>query len=69
MAIATRVARAFVRQLHATPAHWKDLVIPVPQMAESITEGTIAQVMKGVGQAVALDEVICVLETDKVRLS
>ncbi|WP_120495763.1 2-oxoglutarate dehydrogenase complex dihydrolipoyllysine-residue succinyltransferase [Kiloniella sp. EL199] len=42
--------------------------IPVPVLGESVTEATVAQWMKSVGDAVAQDEAICELETDKVTL-
>ncbi|WP_085901930.1 2-oxoglutarate dehydrogenase complex dihydrolipoyllysine-residue succinyltransferase [Kiloniella majae] len=42
--------------------------IPVPTLGESVTEATVAQWMKSVGDAVAQDEAICELETDKVTL-
>ncbi len=36
------------------------------RMGDSITEGSIKEWTKGVGEAVAVDEVVCVIETDKV---
>ncbi len=42
--------------------------IPVPVLGESVTEATVAQWMKSVGDTVAQDEAICELETDKVTL-
>nr|WP_218045066.1 2-oxoglutarate dehydrogenase complex dihydrolipoyllysine-residue succinyltransferase [Kiloniella spongiae] len=42
--------------------------MPVPVLGESVTEATVAQWMKSVGDAVAQDEAICELETDKVTL-
>ncbi len=44
----------------------KDIV--VPSMGESITEATIARWLKKKGEAVALDEPLVELETDKVTL-
>jgi 2-oxoglutarate dehydrogenase E2 component (dihydrolipoamide succinyltransferase) len=43
-----------------------DLV--VPQLGESITEGVIAKWLKNVGDAVALDEPVLDLETDKITV-
>ncbi|KAI1190432.1 hypothetical protein F5B17DRAFT_387477 [Nemania serpens] len=40
--------------------------VKVPQMAESITEGTLKQWNKQVGDYVELDEEIATIETDKV---
>ncbi len=42
--------------------------IRVPALGESVTEATIAQWFKQPGEAVAMDEPICELETDKVTL-
>jgi 2-oxoglutarate dehydrogenase E2 component (dihydrolipoamide succinyltransferase) len=42
--------------------------IKVPPLGESVAEGTIARWMKSVGDAVAQDEPIAELETDKVTL-
>lgn len=41
--------------------------VKVPQMAESITEGTLKSWLKQVGDSVAADEEIATIETDKVR--
>lgn len=41
--------------------------IKVPQMAESISEGTLKTWMKKVGDRVEADEEIASIETDKVR--
>ncbi|MBT5187078.1 MAG: 2-oxoglutarate dehydrogenase complex dihydrolipoyllysine-residue succinyltransferase [Kordiimonadaceae bacterium] len=42
--------------------------IHVPVLGESVSEATVGQWYKAVGDAVAVDEVICELETDKVAL-
>jgi 2-oxoglutarate dehydrogenase E2 component (dihydrolipoamide succinyltransferase) len=42
--------------------------ITVPALGESVTEGTIAEWLKQPGDAVAADEPICSLETDKVAV-
>ncbi|MDC8754726.1 2-oxoglutarate dehydrogenase complex dihydrolipoyllysine-residue succinyltransferase [Erythrobacter sp. sf7] len=42
--------------------------IKVPVLGESVTEGTIAEWLKQPGDAVAADEPICSLETDKVAV-
>ncbi len=42
--------------------------IQVPTLGESITEGTLAQWLKKPGEAVAVDEPIAELETDKVSV-
>src|SRR6185295_2184833 len=42
--------------------------VKVPALGESITEGTLAQWLKQPGEAVAEDEAIATLETDKVSV-
>src|SRR5918912_522192 len=42
--------------------------VQVPALGESITEGTLAQWLKKPGEAVAADEPIAELETDKVSV-
>ena len=42
--------------------------IKVPTMGESISEATVGQWFKAVGDAVAVDDPLCELETDKVTL-
>ena len=42
--------------------------INVPTLGESVTEGTIGEWLKQPGEAVAVDEPICSLETDKVAV-
>lgn len=37
-------------------------------IAESISEGQVAEIKKNVGDAVAANEVVCILETDKVTV-
>lgn len=52
----------------AVEATGEPVEIPVPVLGESVTEATVAQWMKSVGDSVAQDEAICELETDKVTL-
>jgi 2-oxoglutarate dehydrogenase E2 component (dihydrolipoamide succinyltransferase) len=42
--------------------------IRVPVLGESVTEATIAKWMKAPGEAVAAEEILCELETDKVSV-
>ena len=42
--------------------------VAVPVMGESVAEGTVGNLMKGVGDAVSKDEPIAEIETDKVAL-
>ncbi|MCF6355315.1 MAG: 2-oxoglutarate dehydrogenase complex dihydrolipoyllysine-residue succinyltransferase [Candidatus Polarisedimenticolaceae bacterium] len=45
-----------------------DIEITVPTIGESITEATVLKWLKSVGEAVALDEPLLELETDKVTI-
>jgi 2-oxoglutarate dehydrogenase E2 component (dihydrolipoamide succinyltransferase) len=47
---------------------YADRIVKVPDMAESITEGTLKQWSKQVGDYVEQDEEIATIETDKVGL-
>lgn len=46
---------------------YADSVVKVPQMAESISEGTLKQFSKAIGEYVEADEEIATIETDKVQ--
>ncbi|KAJ5639853.1 Biotin/lipoyl attachment [Penicillium longicatenatum] len=48
---------------------YADKVVQVPQMAESITEGTLKQFSKQIGDFVERDEEIATIETDKIDVS
>ncbi|BCS05167.1 putative dihydrolipoamide succinyltransferase [Aspergillus luchuensis] len=48
---------------------YADTVVKVPQMAESITEGTLKQFSKQIGDYVERDEEIATIETDKIDVS
>ncbi|KAJ6445335.1 dihydrolipoamide succinyltransferase [Purpureocillium lavendulum] len=45
------------------------LNVKVPQMAESISEGTLSQLLKQVGDRVDADEELATIETDKIDVS
>jgi 2-oxoglutarate dehydrogenase E2 component (dihydrolipoamide succinyltransferase) len=47
---------------------YADKIVKVPEMAESISEGTLKQWSKQIGDFVEQDEEIATIETDKVRL-
>ena len=49
---------------------WRNvrIVEVVPALGESITEGSIASWNKNVGDLVAIDDVIVIVETDKVTV-
>lgn len=42
--------------------------IVIPPLGDSITEGTISEVLKSNGDAVVVDEVVAVIDTDKVSV-
>ena len=42
--------------------------VRVPTLGESVTEATVATWFKKPGEAVAVDEMLCELETDKVTV-
>ncbi|KAK2750925.1 2-oxoglutarate dehydrogenase complex E2 component [Onygenales sp. PD_40] len=48
---------------------YADSIIKVPQMAESISEGTLTQFSKKVGDYVERDEEIATIETDKIDVT
>ncbi|KDO31254.1 hypothetical protein SPRG_03871 [Saprolegnia parasitica CBS 223.65] len=56
----------------ATPAMarrmFSTIDIPVPSMGDSISEGTVVEWVKAVGDRVEADDVVVVLETDKVSV-
>ncbi|KAG0036673.1 2-oxoglutarate dehydrogenase complex E2 component [Podila clonocystis] len=49
--------------------YYADYVVKVPHMADSISEGSLKQWNKKVGDYVALDEEIATIETDKVDVA
>ncbi|KAI8804967.1 hypothetical protein BJ742DRAFT_748716 [Cladochytrium replicatum] len=60
-----------VRSVHvaaAAASRLTESIIKVPNMAESITEGTLTQWHKKVGDYVERDELIATIETDKVDI-
>ncbi len=50
----------------AAPAEAAGTEVPMPQMGESITEGTVTKWLKNVGDTVARDEPLFEISTDKV---
>ncbi|KAJ7626432.1 dihydrolipoamide succinyltransferase [Mycena polygramma] len=65
---ATASVHAKRAAFHSTSLLQADTV-KVPQMAESITEGTLKSWLKQVGDSVAADEEIATIETDKIDVS
>ena len=54
--------------VESAPANAAETDIMVPALGESVTEATVATWFKKVGDAVAQDEMLCELETDKVSV-
>ena len=46
-----------------------EMMVPVPEMGDSITEGTILEWVKQPGDYVEMDDVVVVIETDKVKVA
>lgn len=59
---------ACARSFHSSLYSAKIVVEKVPALGESITEGSIASWAKKEGDAVAVDDVIVIVETDKVTV-
>ena len=55
----------FKRQIRAFS---DEIKMPVPNMGDSITEGTIVEWAKKEGDYVAVDDIIVLIETDKVSV-
>mmetsp|Transcript_24920 Transcript_24920/g.29983 ORF Transcript_24920/g.29983 Transcript_24920/m.29983 type:complete len:1144 (-) Transcript_24920:316-3747(-) len=56
------------RMLRSSPVRRELVKVEVPSMGDSITEATIVSLSHTVGDGVAADEVVAVLETDKVAV-
>ncbi|PPQ74696.1 hypothetical protein CVT24_003788 [Panaeolus cyanescens] len=62
------LARARLAQFHSSRL-LQAQTVKVPQMAESISEGTLKSWSKQVGDTVAADEEVATIETDKIDVS
>ncbi|KAG2762756.1 hypothetical protein JG687_00001471 [Phytophthora cactorum] len=62
--LSTPLRRAF----HASAGRQAIQTVNVPSMGDSISEGTLVDIVKKAGDAVHADEVVLVLETDKVSV-
>ncbi|KAH7481730.1 hypothetical protein PRIC1_014826 [Phytophthora ramorum] len=56
------------RAFHASAGRLAIQTVNVPSMGDSISEGTLVEIVKKAGDAVHADEVVLVLETDKVSV-
>lgn len=54
------------RAFHSSGLRLSITTVQVPSMGDSISEGTLVEILKTPGQAVQADDVVCILETDKV---
>jgi 2-oxoglutarate dehydrogenase E2 component (dihydrolipoamide succinyltransferase) len=52
----------------SAPANEQSIEVMVPALGESVTEATVSNWFKKVGDAVTQDEMLCELETDKVSV-
>ncbi|KAI6029586.1 hypothetical protein BKA83DRAFT_4220720 [Pisolithus microcarpus] len=67
---ATPLSKAWSVQSHVSHCkHSSAEVVKVPQMAESISEGTLKSWSKKVGDAVEADEEVATIETDKIDVT
>ncbi|KAK2020919.1 dihydrolipoamide succinyltransferase [Colletotrichum zoysiae] len=65
----TAAASSRYRSFSTTRIQHGEVIITVPQMAESITEGTVASLGKQVGDRVEADEEVASIETDKIDVA
>jgi 2-oxoglutarate dehydrogenase E2 component (dihydrolipoamide succinyltransferase) len=63
-----KASRILASHFHQTATNFAVVVVNVPSLGESISEGSIASWGKSVGSPVAIDDVIAVIETDKVTV-
>ncbi|KAI5814841.1 dihydrolipoyllysine-residue succinyltransferase [Pyronema omphalodes] len=71
-AVARKPTSRFVKAasiLNVQTRSYADTVVKVPSMAESISEGTLKQFSKQVGDFVEQDEEIATIETDKIDVA
>jgi hypothetical protein len=57
-----------IRNFHFTPRIQEAITELVPALGESITEGSIAQWVKKEGDDIKVDDVVLIVETDKVTV-
>ena len=53
---------------HISRALLSTFEVPVPSLGDSITDGTLVEWHKNAGEAVAVDDIVAVIETDKVSV-
>lgn len=52
----------------SSPCFMPSMTVNVPKMGDSITEGTVSKILVKAGDAVVIDQVIAVIDTDKVAV-
>lgn len=67
LCVRAQQASAARRAFHQSSARFAITTVNVPSMGDSISEGTLVQIVKAAGETVHADEVVAILETDKVR--
>lgn len=60
--------RTISRSFRTTAFAQVKVIEVVPPLGESITEGSISKWMKNVGEQVNVDDIVVVVETDKVTV-
>lgn len=60
-------ARVLFRCLFTSRVAYKDYISKVPGMGDSITEGSLIKLVAAPGTLVKQDQIVAVIETDKVR--
>ena len=68
LATITEAGEATATAAPARQASGQSVDVMVPTLGESVTEATVSTWFKAVGDAVAQDEMLCELETDKVSV-
>ncbi|KAL6898757.1 dihydrolipoyllysine-residue succinyltransferase [Trichoderma evansii] len=66
---ALRPSPVFRQGIPSLIRYYADKIIQVPVMAESISEGTLKQFSKSIGDYVEVDEEIATIETDKIDVA
>jgi 2-oxoglutarate dehydrogenase E2 component (dihydrolipoamide succinyltransferase) len=66
--LSREVRKSCAWQFYSTLAQSVEERIVVPQMGDSITEGTLEKFLKFPGDKIQVDEVVALIETDKVTL-
>ena len=54
--------------LRTNGRRWASTSVPVPPMAESLTEGSLKEYTKAVGEYIGQDELLATIETDKIDI-